>query len=243
MNTVLRSQQTQSLVKKSLRAISSTAKTESSTLPPTGLLTSWNGNKQTVVGSRKVSVDASSSYDSNRDEKFPMKLAHFIQRRNEHHRHHYHQQAPSLQEKWTKLASLTMDPSIADLAESIQTTSSKLPQTLTQVMSDSRPCMIASIDDPFTTVNVNQAWCQVYGYSKDKVLNQNMAKLLAAGNKTNSQPLEDCWMDHKQKHRQLPFPLLHITREMELRSRNPCEWELCPLVLMSQIGTLFVWLK
>ena len=79
-----------------------------------------------------------------------------------------------------------MDPCIGDMAESIVKCQESLPRTLTQAMSDSRPCMIASIHDPFTIANVNQAWCQAYGYSKDKVLHQNLVNLLG-----NSEPLED----------------------------------------------------
>ena len=84
MNTSLRSKQTQCLVQKSLRAISSTAKAES-TLPKRGgqaSLMSWNGNNQTASSiTRKVSGASMGGGD----DEFPMKLAHFIQRRNRHH--------------------------------------------------------------------------------------------------------------------------------------------------------------
>ncbi|KAL3942423.1 MAG: hypothetical protein SGBAC_003382 [Bacillariaceae sp.] len=191
INTSLRSKQTQCLVQKSLRAISSTAKAES-TLPKGGgqaSFMSWNGNNQTASSiTRKVSGASMGGGD----DEFPMKLAHFIQRRNRHHAQKSKTQ--KLQEKWAKLASLTMDPSIGDMAKTVVSAAAELPQTLTEAMSDPRPCMIASIDDPFTIVNVNQAWCQAYGYCKDAVLNQNMIKLLG-----NSQALEDSVLEQLLK--------------------------------------------
>ncbi|CAJ1943613.1 unnamed protein product [Cylindrotheca closterium] len=232
MNTTsLRSKQTQNFVKKSLRAISSTTKA-ASTLPSNGSLMSWNdGNIQNAVGStRKVSVASANAGSDDGDDNFPMKLSHFIQRRrteqqvDEHH-HYYsqqaHQQTQTLQEKWSKLASLTMDPSIGDLAKAFHVESSQesslsaLPQTLTEAMSDSRPCMISSVDDPFKIVNVNQAWCHAYGYSKDKVLNQNMVKLLG-----NSQALEDfvseqlMWNESTStKATKMPPATMHYSRD------------------------------
>lgn len=210
MNTSLRSKQTQCLVQKSLRAISSTAKAES-TLPKRGgqaSLMSWNGNNQTASSiTRKVSGASMGGGD----DEFPMKLAHFIQRRNRHHAQK--SQTQKLQEKWAKLASLTMDPSIGDMAKSVSE-AAELPQTLTEAMSDARPCMLASIDDPFTIVNVNQAWCQAYGYCKDAVLNQNMIKLLG-----NSQALEDFVLeqllkdDNDDDALSLSTSAIHYTRD------------------------------
>eukprot|EP00526_Cylindrotheca_closterium_P017769 CAMPEP_0113647448 /NCGR_PEP_ID=MMETSP0017_2-20120614/25112_1 /TAXON_ID=2856 /ORGANISM="Cylindrotheca closterium" /LENGTH=297 /DNA_ID=CAMNT_0000559497 /DNA_START=196 /DNA_END=1089 /DNA_ORIENTATION=- /assembly_acc=CAM_ASM_000147 len=235
MNTSLRSKPTQCLVKKMnlLRAISSTAKAESitssSSLPKQqqvqqqGSLMSWNGNNQTAVGSTRR-VSAASSVGNNNDDEFPMKLAHFIQRRN--HQHGSSTSSSStqtLQDKWAKLASLTMDPSIEDVAETLvkksieeQVEQQELPQTLTEAMSDSRPCMIASIDDPFTIVNVNQAWCQAYGYSKDEVLNQNFVKLVG-----NSQALEDFVLEQlllttERTPAQASPPIAHATRDGSL---------------------------
>eukprot|EP00526_Cylindrotheca_closterium_P017717 CAMPEP_0113658852 /NCGR_PEP_ID=MMETSP0017_2-20120614/32004_1 /TAXON_ID=2856 /ORGANISM="Cylindrotheca closterium" /LENGTH=297 /DNA_ID=CAMNT_0000573281 /DNA_START=175 /DNA_END=1067 /DNA_ORIENTATION=- /assembly_acc=CAM_ASM_000147 len=235
MNTSLRSKPTPKLGQV---AISSTAKAESitssSSLPKQqrvqqqqGSLMSWNGNNQTAVGSTRR-VSAASSVGQ--DDEFPMKLSHFIQRRNHQHgssTSSSSSQSQTLQDKWAKLASLTMDPSIEDVAETLVKKSTtqheqveqeqqELPQTLTEAMSDSRPCMIASIDDPFTIVNVNQAWCQAYGYSKDEVLNQNFVKLVG-----NSQALEDFVLEQlllttERTPAQASAPIAHATRDGSL---------------------------
>jgi len=117
-----------------------------------------------------------------------MKLVHSIQRRNE----------MSLQEKWAELATLTMGPSSGGVSDAVEFTLQKeipleLPRTLTQAMADPRPCMIASLDDPLTIVNVNQAWCEVYGYTKVEVLNQNLVRLLQGD--SNPQDGEDFVID------------------------------------------------
>lgn len=160
---------------------------------------SWNGNILSAVGAtRKVSVTSSAPSSANKhngindllfqEDEFPMKLANFIQRRNGKRQQQQQQSNPSLQEKWAKLASLTMDPCIEDVSDALSsrestrtkeaTNSSSLPNTLTQAMADPRPCIITLLDDPFVIVNVNQAWCQVYGYTKSEALHQNVVRLL-----------------------------------------------------------------
>jgi PAS domain S-box-containing protein len=105
-----------------------------------------------------------------REDEFPMKLAHYLQKRNELH-------PQKLQDRWAKLATLTLDPNIAQVSRSLDK-QENFPTTLTQVMADERPCMIMSVDDPFTIINVNQSWCQFSGYDKDEALNQKLSNLL-----------------------------------------------------------------
>ena len=138
---------TQQLVKSGLRAISSTSKNKQTATKVVGSLVSWNGNTQTAVGStrKKASVASTSTAPAmggaaavDEHEEFPMKLAHFIQRRHlneqqeqqslQEERSSIREQMSPLQEKWAKLASLTMDPSITQISESLANRQA-LPQT------------------------------------------------------------------------------------------------------------------
>ena len=104
-STSLRYKQTQTFVKKSLRAISSTTTTTESTLPQGSLMSGKTGHA--AVGStrtRKVSV-ASAKDENDGDDIFPMNLAQLVQRRKKHYGHHDRHPQPTLGEKWTKLAS------------------------------------------------------------------------------------------------------------------------------------------
>jgi PAS domain S-box-containing protein len=105
------------------------------------------------------------------EDEFPMKLEHYLQKRTELH-------PQKLQDRWAKLATLTLDPKIAQVSRSLNNKQGTLPTTLTQVMADERPCMIMSVDDPFTIINVNQSWCEFSGYTKDEALNQKLSNLL-----------------------------------------------------------------
>jgi PAS domain-containing protein len=108
--------------------------------------------------------------NNSREDVFPMKLAHYLQKRNEFH-------PQTQQDRWAKLATLTLDPKIAQVSRSLDKQGS-LPTTLTQVMVDERPCMIMSMDDPFTIITVNQSWCEFSGYTKDEALHQKLSILL-----------------------------------------------------------------
>eukprot|EP00980_Cylindrotheca_fusiformis_P012308 scaffold3015_cov122-Cylindrotheca_fusiformis.AAC.3 len=114
------------------------------------------------------------------EDEFPMKLTHYIQKRSDMHQQH-------LQHRWTSLARLTLDPSIANVSHSFN--KNTLPTSITQVMADRRPSMILDGGDSFTIVNVNQALCQYSGYLRDEVLNQKLSTLLY-GPESNMEHIE-----------------------------------------------------
>jgi len=53
-----------------------------------------------------------------------------------------------------------------------------LPKTLTEVLKDSRPCMITTLNDPTTIVNVNDRFVKFTGYLREESLNQKVSSLL-----------------------------------------------------------------
>lgn len=122
-----------------------------------------------------AATTTANNLDQFQDDEFPMKLAHYIQKRSDAHQQH-------LQARWKKLARLTFDPKIANVSQTIllgKQNIQKLPTTLTQVVADTRPCIILrnDEDDILTIVNVNQAWCQLSGFIRDEVLNQRLSFL------------------------------------------------------------------
>ena len=118
-----------------------------------------------------------------------MKLTQYIQEYHIPSINNYSPAAVSTvqQDRWNKLADLTADPSIKNyLTEELP-----LPSTLTRAMADPRPCMITSLDDPSTIVNVNEAWCEFFGYTKDEAINKNFFRLVNATTRVEKKNIID----------------------------------------------------